>query len=588
MAQHFFARKEIDNIFQGDHLVKRNFNLSNQSRNKSKKKIYTSVKGYSELNAQLSPLNHKKNCAGVRTRYPFICSKCRRFKLHEFHGSFPPKNFCICTDQAAIQSACMSPVHIRMPSAPSKNLIATGISVYNKVGEFSVTDTTFEKLSNILNHAKTKLAFIGTIPVEIETKPPPIKIEKNSKSDRLKYLIYPGNNSKLIKHIMETKANWFEGDYSVPNDANFIWHPTSKNIKFRRLAPYLPIQVANHFEFHNVLSNKAELYLNLFNYCSENGLAINDIMPTTFVVDVKSKRLNSQIILFVSFFKNIKAKVKEEIANQTYTVPSTHYVGENVWLLKPSGNNRGRGIQIFNNIAQFKSMISEHMLYMHEENKKQNKDQNIYVVQKYIENPFLISNRKFDIRVWVLVNHKLQCYFYNEGYVRTSSEQFSLNEGTLVDPFIHLTNNAIQKESKCYEKYEKGNQLSLKELEKYIKQHFSTEFNLADLFSKMKEYIIYTLTSIKKKLNPKNREFCFEIFGYDFIIDSELKIWLIECNTNPCIELSSPLLENLIPNMLKEALALTIDAIFPVQDLNHLPNKWELIFNLKKWHQMPK
>jgi D-alanine-D-alanine ligase-like ATP-grasp enzyme len=33
-----------------------------------------------------------------------------------------------------------------------------------------------------------------------------------------------------------------------------------------------------------------------------------------------------------------------------------------------------------------------------------------------------------------------------------------------------------------------------------------------------------------------------EIFGYDFILDSDLKTWLIEVNTNPCIEESSPLL----------------------------------------------
>lgn len=30
-----------------------------------------------------------------------------------------------------------------------------------------------------------------------------------------------------------------------------------------------------------------------------------------------------------------------------------------------------------------------------------------------------------------------------------------------------------------------------------------------------------------------------EIFGYDFILDSNLKVWLIEVNTNPCIEESS-------------------------------------------------
>jgi len=33
-----------------------------------------------------------------------------------------------------------------------------------------------------------------------------------------------------------------------------------------------------------------------------------------------------------------------------------------------------------------------------------------------------------------------------------------------------------------------------------------------------------------------------EIFGYDFILDHDLNPWLIEVNTNPCLEESSSLL----------------------------------------------
>lgn len=41
-----------------------------------------------------------------------------------------------------------------------------------------------------------------------------------------------------------------------------------------------------------------------------------------------------------------------------------------------------------------------------------------------------------------------------------------------------------------------------------------------------------------------------EIFGYDFIIDSDFKTWLIEVNTNPCIEESSQILKVLLPRMI--------------------------------------
>lgn len=46
----------------------------------------------------------------------------------------------------------------------------------------------------------------------------------------------------------------------------------------------------------------------------------------------------------------------------------------------------------------------------------------------------------------------------------------------------------------------------------------------------------------------------FEIFGLDFMIDSNLDVWLIEINSNPCLELSCPLLSSLIPRMVENAL----------------------------------
>ena len=53
-----------------------------------------------------------------------------------------------------------------------------------------------------------------------------------------------------------------------------------------------------------------------------------------------------------------------------------------------------------------------------------------------------------------------------------------------------------------------------------------------------------------------------EVFGLDFMIDDEFKPYLIEVNTNPCLELSSPLLARLIPNMLENALKIALDPMF--------------------------
>jgi tubulin--tyrosine ligase len=54
-----------------------------------------------------------------------------------------------------------------------------------------------------------------------------------------------------------------------------------------------------------------------------------------------------------------------------------------------------------------------------------------------------------------------------------------------------------------------------------------------------------------------------ELFGLDFMIDDSFHVWLIEVNTNPCLELSSPLLSRILPNMLDNLFRLTLDPLFP-------------------------
>ena len=64
------------------------------------------------------------------------------------------------------------------------------------------------------------------------------------------------------------------------------------------------------------------------------------------------------------------------------------------------------------------------------------------------------------------------------------------------------------------------------------------------------------------KLDPKRRLHTMEVFGLDFMLDDEFKPYLIEVNTNPCLELASPLLARLIPNMLENAFKIGLDPIF--------------------------
>lgn len=125
-------------------------------------------------------------------------------------------------------------------------------------------------------------------------------------------------------------------------------------------------------------------------------------------------------------------------------LPHTHFDGYNMWFLKCTQFNRGRGIYVFNTLEQLTSLINEidKGLVLSEasdiiQSKSLTKQKNsisytssdpvqdkiqssTFVIQKYIEMPLLIWKRKFDIRVWVLVTYDLKVYFFQEGYLRTS------------------------------------------------------------------------------------------------------------------------------------------------------------------------
>ena len=70
----------------------------------------------------------------------------------------------------------------------------------------------------------------------------------------------------------------------------------------------------------------------------------------------------------------------------------------------------------------------------------------------------------------------------------------------------------------------------------------------------MKDLIIDSFQSVKYQLNPNRRKHCFELFGYDFLIDEDFRVWLIEINTNPYFGVPNQFIEELLPKMMDQLL----------------------------------
>ena len=211
------------------------------------------------------------------------------------------------------------------------------------------------------------------------------------------------------------------------------------------------------------------------------------------------------------------------------------------------------------------------------------------IIQKYIEKPLCYNGRKCDMRLWVLLTWDFNLYLFKEGHFKATSLPYDVNSQ---DSYVHITNYSVQKYNKNFAKFETGNEISFQDFENSVNNKINVK---KDLLPKVKEIIIHSMKSVAGKINKAERKICFEIFGYDFMFDEDYKPYLLEVNTNPGLEISSPLIEMLIPRMLDDAFKLTIDQVFflnksNVEKMKEKPfkvdgysddeNMWELLCNI--------
>ena len=185
------------------------------------------------------------------------------------------------------------------------------------------------------------------------------------------------------------------------------------------------------------------------------------------------------------------------------------------------------------------------------------------VVQKYIEKPLCYYGRKCDMRVWVMLTQEFKVYVYKEGHLKTCSEKYDINNQK--DAFVHITNYSFQKHSLNFQKFELGNEVPFYDFQKYLDKEFKDKkINVKEHIMEQVKYIVgLTMKSVREKINANNRSFCFEIFGYDFMMDIDFNVYLLEINTNPGLEISSPWIKAIVPRMVDDALRLTMDEVFP-------------------------
>jgi len=144
-----------------------------------------------------------------------------------------------------------------------------------------------------------------------------------------------------------------------------------------------------------------------------------------------------------------------------------------------------------------------------------------------------------------------------------------------------LTNNCLQKYGENYGVHEEGNTLSFQAFQEYLDETFpQLHINFWEhILPRIKDLMVDSYLSGKKEMHSGKRKLVFELFGFDFLIDEDFRVWLIEVNTNPYLGVPNEYIEGLLPKMLDDLLAITVDAHIPPKNpRTRTENDYELLY----------
>lgn len=272
-------------------------------------------------------------------------------------------------------------------------------------------------------------------------------------------------------------------------------------------------QVLNHFPNHWELTRKDLMVKNIKRYRKDlekenNPLAEKDesgahkyldIVPLTFMMPADY---------------NLFAEEFRKDPNST-------------WIMKPAAKARGIGIFLINKLSQLKKWSRDSKTFSAPTGK------DTYVISRYIENPLLIGGKKFDMRMYTLVTsfRPLKCYMYRQGFGRFCTVKYNASMNDLDNLFVHLTNVSIQKQGAEYNSVH-GGKWTVHNLRLFLEGTRGKEVT-DELFDQIHWLIVHSLKAVAPVM--ANDRHCFEVYGFDIIIDDNLKPWLIEVNASPSL-----------------------------------------------------
>lgn len=296
----------------------------------------------------------------------------------------------------------------------------------------------------------------------------------------------------FFKRTLES-LGWIPGDAQDWDACWFTGMP--KPAEFRAAGPDRKI---NHIPGNGALTIKSRLY--------DTVSAMRD-------------RVSEQ------FGPGHKAVSRLQFLPTVYSMPQDYHLLQQAalddpgqrWILKPKNASRGRGISVVSDIASVPMDSS-------------------WLVQQYVANPHTMHQRKYVLRLYVLVSsiEPLRIHLHQQGFAKLASAPYDVND--VDNPYSQLTNpdiNALNDDAEV--------PVEFVDLERYREWLRNQGHDDELLFERIRDLVTLTVISAVESLRAQTRACgadsrgCYELLGIDCLVDDQLKPWILECNLSPSL-----------------------------------------------------
>ena len=364
----------------------------------------------------------------------------------------------------------------------------------------------------------------------------PIAIRPYQPPDRGYYFRMNGCDVKIIRYTLEDNG-FRETASKEQKDWTIMWSSCAlKTSTYVGLSKY---QKVNHFPHSFYITRKDLMYKSISKLREMHGAKHFNFIPKTFILPNE--------------FVYLEAEMEKD--------------KDKLWIAKPSASSQGKGIIVTNKLHEIPNKGAS------------------FIVSEYVSNPLLFDGFKFDLRIYVAITsvNPLRIYIYEEGLTRFATSKYSnaLSGNKKHSKFTHLTNYSLNKYNPNFvantdhSADNVGSKWSLTALKKAFREHGIDD---GAIFKKIEDIVIKTILSGENHIFQAVEQYvpfrnnCFELLGFDILIDNMLDPWLLEVNLSPSLNCDSPLDQRIKAQLISDIF--TLAGIVPLEQRKAAENAY--------------